>query len=39
VLFSGVRALADGDLLTLRNHGLPAVRVVVGDIDEIKERL
>jgi glucose-6-phosphate isomerase len=34
-----IRAQADGDLQTLRNHGLPAVRVVLGDIDEIKERL
>jgi transaldolase / glucose-6-phosphate isomerase len=34
-----VRAQADGDLQTLRDHGLPAVRVVVGDIDEIKEQL
>jgi glucose-6-phosphate isomerase len=34
-----VRAQADGDLQTLRDHGLIAVRVVVGDIDEIKERL
>jgi len=34
-----VRAQADGDLQTLRNHGLPAVRVVVGDIDQIKERI
>jgi transaldolase / glucose-6-phosphate isomerase len=34
-----VRAQADGDLQTLRDHGLPAVRVVVGDIDEIKERI
>jgi glucose-6-phosphate isomerase len=34
-----VRAQADGDLQTLRDHGLPAVRVVVGDIDQIKERL
>jgi glucose-6-phosphate isomerase len=34
-----IRAQADGDLQTLRNHGLPAVRVVVGDIDEIKERV
>ena len=34
-----VRAQADGDLQTLRDHGLPAVRVVVGDIDKIKERL
>jgi glucose-6-phosphate isomerase len=32
-----IRAQADGDLQTLRDHGLPAVRVVVGDIDEIKE--
>jgi glucose-6-phosphate isomerase len=32
-----VRAQADGDLQTLRDHGLPAVRVVVGDIDDIKE--
>ena len=28
-----IRAQADGDLQTLRDHGLPAVRVVVGDID------
>jgi hypothetical protein len=34
-----IRAQADGDLQTLRDHGLTAVRVVVGDIDEIKERL
>jgi len=34
-----VRAQADGDLQTLRNHGLPAVRIVVGDIDQIKERI
>jgi glucose-6-phosphate isomerase/transaldolase/glucose-6-phosphate isomerase len=34
-----IRAQADGDLQTLRDHGLPAVRVVVGDIDQIKERL
>jgi glucose-6-phosphate isomerase len=34
-----VRAQADGDLQTLRNHGLPAVRVVVGDIDQIKGQL
>jgi glucose-6-phosphate isomerase/transaldolase/glucose-6-phosphate isomerase len=34
-----VRAQADGDLQTLRDHGLPAVRVVVGDIDQIKEQL
>jgi glucose-6-phosphate isomerase len=34
-----VRAQADGDLQTLRHHGLPAVRVVVGDIDQIKERI
>jgi glucose-6-phosphate isomerase/transaldolase/glucose-6-phosphate isomerase len=34
-----VRAQADGDLQTLRNHGLPAVRAVVGDIDQIKERI
>jgi transaldolase / glucose-6-phosphate isomerase len=34
-----IRAQADGDLQTLRDHGLQAVRVVVGDIDEIKERL
>ncbi len=34
-----IRAQADGDLQTLRAHGLPAVRVVIGDIDEIKERL
>jgi glucose-6-phosphate isomerase/transaldolase/glucose-6-phosphate isomerase len=34
-----IRAQADGDLQTLRNHGLPAVRVTVGDIDAIKEQL
>ena len=34
-----IRAQADGDLQTLRDHGLQAVRVVVGDIDEIKERI
>jgi glucose-6-phosphate isomerase len=34
-----IRAQADGDLQTLRDHGLEAVRVHVGDIDEIKERL
>jgi hypothetical protein len=34
-----VRAQADGDLQTLRDHGLTAVRVVVGDIDQIKEQL
>ncbi len=34
-----VRAQADGDLQTLRDHGLPAVRIVVGDIDQIKERI
>ena len=34
-----IRAQADGDLQTLRNHGLPAVRVSVGDIDAIKEQL
>ena len=34
-----IRAQADGDLQTLRDHGLTAVRAVVGDIDEIKERL
>ena len=34
-----IRAQADGDLQTLRDHGLPAVRVVVGDIDAIKEQL
>jgi hypothetical protein len=34
-----IRAQADGDLQTLRDHGLPAVRVVVGDIDQIKERI
>jgi glucose-6-phosphate isomerase len=34
-----IRAQADGDLQTLRDHGLTAVRVVVGDIDQIKERL
>jgi transaldolase/glucose-6-phosphate isomerase len=34
-----IRAQADGDLQTLRDHGLAAVRVVVGDIDAIKEQL
>jgi glucose-6-phosphate isomerase len=34
-----IRAQADGDLQTLRNHGLPAVRVSAGDIDAIKEQL
>ncbi|HWK25559.1 MAG TPA: hypothetical protein VNS09_03300 [Solirubrobacter sp.] len=34
-----IRAQADGDLQTLRSHGLPAVRVTVGDIDAIKEQL
>jgi glucose-6-phosphate isomerase len=34
-----IRAQADGDLQTLRNHGLPAVRFNVGDIDAIKEQL
>lgn len=34
-----IRAQADGDLQTLRNHGLPAVRITVGDIDAIKEQL
>ena len=34
-----IRAQADGDLQTLRDHGLPAVRVVVGDIDAIKEQI
>src|SRR4051812_12484032 len=34
-----IRAQADGDLQTLRNHGRPAVRVGVGDIDAIKEQL
>jgi glucose-6-phosphate isomerase len=34
-----IRAQADGDLQTLRNHGLPAARVTVGDIDAIKEQL
>jgi glucose-6-phosphate isomerase len=34
-----IRAQADGDLQTLRDHGLPAIRVVVGDIDAIKEQL
>ena len=34
-----IRAQADGDLQTLRDHGLPAVRVSVGDIDAIKEQL
>jgi transaldolase / glucose-6-phosphate isomerase len=33
-----IRAQADGDLQTLRNHGLAAVRVTVGDIDAIKEQ-
>ncbi len=33
-----IRAQADGDLQTLRNHGLPAVRITVGDIDAIKEQ-
>ena len=34
-----IRAQADGDLQTLRSHGLPAVRITVGDIDAIKESL
>jgi glucose-6-phosphate isomerase/transaldolase/glucose-6-phosphate isomerase len=34
-----IRAQADGDLQTLRNHGLPAVRITLGDIDAIKEQL
>jgi glucose-6-phosphate isomerase len=34
-----IRAQADGDLQTLRSHGLPAVRIRVGDIDAIKEQL
>jgi hypothetical protein len=34
-----IRAQADGDLQTLRSHGLPAVRITVGDIDAIKEQL
>jgi hypothetical protein len=34
-----IRAQADGDLQTLRNHGLPAVRVSASDIDAIKEQL
>ena len=34
-----IRAQADGDLQTLRTHGLPAARVTVGDIDAIKEQL
>jgi glucose-6-phosphate isomerase/transaldolase/glucose-6-phosphate isomerase len=34
-----IRAQADGDLQTLRDHGLPAARVTVGDIDAIKEQL
>ncbi len=34
-----IRAQADGDLQTLRGHGLPAVRFNVGDIDAIKEQL
>jgi len=34
-----IQAQADGDLQTLRAHGLTAVRVTVGDIDSIKERL
>ena len=33
-----IRAQADGDLQTLRSHGLPAVRITVGDIDAIKEQ-
>src|SRR4051794_5283702 len=34
-----IRAQADGDLQTLRSHGLPAVRITLGDIDSIKESL
>ncbi len=34
-----IRAQADGDLQTLRSHGLPAVRITLGDIDAIKEQL
>lgn len=34
-----IRAQADGDLQTLRDHGLPAVRITVGDIEAIKEQL
>ena len=34
-----IRAQADGDLQTLRSHGLPATRITVGDIDAIKEQL
>lgn len=34
-----IRAQADGDLQTLRNHGLPAAGLTVGDIDAIKEQL
>ena len=34
-----IRAQADGDLETLRSHGLPAVRITVGDIDAIKEQI
>jgi glucose-6-phosphate isomerase len=34
-----IRAQADGDLQTLRAHGLPAARVDAGDIDAIKEQL
>jgi glucose-6-phosphate isomerase/transaldolase/glucose-6-phosphate isomerase len=31
-----IRAQADGDLETLRNHGLPAVRI---DVKDLKEQL
>jgi glucose-6-phosphate isomerase len=34
-----IRAQADGDLQTLRGHGLPAVRITLGDIDAIKEQI
>ena len=30
-----IRAQADGDLETLRNHGLPAVRIDVKDLKEL----
>ena len=30
-----IRAQADGDLQTLRNHGLPAVRIDVKDLKEL----
>ena len=30
-----IRAQADGDLQTLRNHGLPAVRIHVKDLKEL----